>query len=288
MIASVVTALLAAAFFGLNVHVQARALGQVGGLAGAALSVTMAAMFFWLVAPFVIDWSWWSSRSVWIFALCGMGFPALAQYFQIISVKNIGPSLTAALGSFTPFFAVMASIAILGEPLTVLSALGTLLMMLAIAMSSIRMEASPRHWSILLLCIPLGAAAARGIVQPFIKLGLAEIPNAFFATLVMFTSSAVMLSALAFGTLRKAPGIPLNLGHGWFAASGVINGTGIILLNFALQHGDVGVAAPLASTTPLWAVFFGKYVFHSETTGPRHFAIAALVACGAMIIVTGR
>lgn len=288
MLIPALSALLAGASFGLNVHIQARALRFTDAQTGAAISVGMGALLFWLIAPFVIDWGWWSLPAALLFALCGLILPAMGQFLQIKSVRRIGTSLTAAIGSFTPVFAILTSLVLLQEPVTARSALGTLMMICAIILASLRTGKARRDWPIWLLLLPFGAAAARGVVQPIIKIGLETIPSAFFSTLVMFTTSTAVLTIIAFGTRKGTPPAPpRRQGHGWFALSGVLNGAGILSLGFALRHGEVALAAPLASTTPIWAVFFGKLFFRAEPVRPRDIVIAALVVCGAAIIVTG-
>ncbi|MFV0244780.1 MAG: DMT family transporter [Qingshengfaniella sp.] len=288
MTLAIIAALTASALFGLSIHVQAKALAQVPGVIGAATSVIATTILLWAMAPFTIDWAWWLAPGMWMFALCGTIFPALGQFFQITSVKHVGPSLTAAIGSFTPVIAIALSVIVLHEPLTLQSAIGVILMVTALLASNFPTPRSGKRWPLWVLCIPLGAATARGIVQPLIKIGLEDIPSPFFATLVMFTVSAAVLGAIAFLPRRQAIGARLNPGHGWFALSGLINCAGILALAYGLQNGAVTVVAPLASTTPLWAVLFGKLFFTHETVGLKHLFIAALMVFGAVIVVTGR
>jgi drug/metabolite transporter (DMT)-like permease len=68
--------------------------------------------------------------------------------------------------------------------------------------------------------------------------------------------------------------------------NGVITGLGILTLNLAIDLGSVTLAAPLASTVPLWALFFGRYLFKGEEIGPRQVALAVLVVIGVALIVT--
>ena len=54
----------------------------------------------------------------------------------------------------------------------------------------------------------------------------------------------------------------------------------------ALLLGDVVIAAPLASTTPFWALVFGALIFRREQLKPHHVFISMLTCAGAILLVT--
>lgn len=115
-----------------------------------------------------------------------------------------------------------------------------------------------------------------------------SVPSPFFAALIAGSVSTVVLAAVVMTRDRGAGRIMAGgAAVRWFMLSGVINGFGILALNGALSRGDVTVVAPLAATTPLWALLFGVAIFRRETLRPRNYLIAALVVTGAIILVTG-
>jgi drug/metabolite transporter (DMT)-like permease len=69
--------------------------------------------------------------------------------------------------------------------------------------------------------------------------------------------------------------------------NGIVVGLGILLLQAAISGGEVTTAAPLVSTTPLWALVLGLLVFRHESLRPWHGVVALLVAAGAALIVSG-
>lgn len=278
-------ALLSAALFGLNVHIQRRGLDSVDAMTGAFVSVASMAVVFWLFAPFILHREWWFSTGAMIFAVTGLFFPALGQRLQTSSVLRVGPALTSALGAFTPLFAVVPAVLFLHEDFGWQAALGITLMMTALILSARGQKGVKRNWPLWVLIIPLGAAFVRGIVQPVTKLGLAELPSPFFAALLTSTVSAFVL-ALMLAAGRKQPRLEeRKTGLFWLAASGVINGAGILSLNTAINLGDVLVAAPLASSAPIWALAYGAFWFRNEQLGLRHLVIALLVVSGAAMII---
>ncbi|MEM9106758.1 MAG: DMT family transporter [Pseudomonadota bacterium] len=286
MIIAAVSALLAGVLFGLNVHIQHRALDTTDSLTGAAISLGVSAAMLWISSPLWMDWNWWSSGTVILFALCGLLFPAFAQLLQIRSIETVGSSLSAAIGAFAPLFAVVPAVLFLNETVNLQAATGIALLMAGLCISGFRTHRIQRTWPVWALLLPLGASAVRGGTQPIVKVGLNEIPSAFFATLVMTTVSTLVLSACLIATRRTVHSFKGKPGAVWFAVSGAVNCSGILALAFAIKLGGVTLTAPLASTAPLWALFFGALIFRREALGLQHIVVACMVVLGAMLIIT--
>jgi DME family drug/metabolite transporter len=286
MLIPVLLALTAAVLFGFNMHVQNRALDDTDPLFGALLSVGATALMFWVFSPFMIDWSWWFTRAATLFIIAGLMFPAAGQTLQIASIRRIGPALTSAVGAFVPAFAVLPSVLFLAEPFGIQASIGMALMIGGLVLSALGGRRIRRDWPIWALALPLGAAMVRGFVQPLVKYAYAFVHSPYFATMVTASVSTLVLLVLV--ALRRRQG-PLRVGAAGrrlFAVSGVINGLGILSLNQAIGMGQVTVAAPLASTAPLFALLFGALVFRREVLGWRHLVIALMAVGGAMLIVT--
>lgn len=286
MIIAALSALMAGVLFGLNVHIQHRALDTTDSLTGAAISLGVSAALLWISSPLWMDWNWWSSSSVMLFALCGLLFPAFAQLLQIRAIDTVGSSLSSAIGAFAPLFAVVPAVLFLNEVMNTQAATGIALLMAGLCISAIRTEKIRRTWPVWALLLPLGASAVRGGTQPIVKIGLNEIPSASFATLVMTTVSTLVLAVCLLGTGRTIHGLREKPGAAWFAVSGVVNCTGILALAFAIKVGGVTLTAPLASTAPLWALLFGALIFRREPLGLQHILVSFMVVIGAVLIIT--
>ncbi|KMW58479.1 hypothetical protein AIOL_003454 [Candidatus Rhodobacter oscarellae] len=278
-------ALFAGACFGLTAHIQRAALVGADIRIGTFVSLASMAALSWVLAPFLVDPAWWSSRAVWIFALCGLMFPALSQTLQILGVAKVGPTLTSAMGSVAPFFAALPAVLFLGEAMSVQIALGMSVVVLGLMLSALSAGApSSRDWSLLALLIPVGASAARGLTQPITKFGMLEVPSPFFATLVMVSVSSAVVSLRLIG--RRAPEARATpRGIALFAVNGIINGLGILALLLAINLSAVTIAAPLATTAPLWTLVFGALFFRTEVIRPRQWAFSLLVVLGVVLIV---
>lgn len=275
---------IAGAFFALTVFAQQRGLADTDGLTGARYSIGTMTICLWLVSPFFIDYGWFSDPIVWIFVITGILFPATSQTMQIFSVQRLGPTLTSALGGLAPVFAVIPAIFILGEVFNFQAGLGLGLIVFAMIYSTIGTQKIPRNWPIWVLALPLGASLARGITQPFTKLGMLEIPSPIFATMVQASVSLVVIFLVSsLPANRKARRIATK-GRKWFCVTGLLITCGILSLNWAISLGDVLLVAPIASLVPLWALTFNVLLFRVETVGLRHLGVSVLVVLGVSLI----
>lgn len=283
---SLLAALAASMVFGLVVHIQRRGLSTADPIAGALITIVAMTVFFGLCLPFGGDISRVENPATLYFVICGLAFPALAQFFQIQAIGRVGPSLTAALGAFMPLFAALPAVMFLGESLSFQMLAGFLVMTAGLGIAGLAGRRKDRRWPVWALLLPLAAAAARGLVQPLSKAGLAVIPDPLFAGFIMGCASTFTLTLITIAT-GKVPALrTAGTGFWWFVLVGVVNGTGILLLNIAVSKGEVTVVAPLVAASPLWTLLLGWLVFKNERLSWQHCLVAALVVGGAILIVT--
>jgi len=244
-------------------------------------------MICWCVAPFLVDTAWWSTKAALIFAICGLFFPALSQPLSLKSVQVVGPNLSSAIGSCAPLFAAILATMFLGEVLGLQGVLGMTLLIAGLTLAALGPgKGIVRSWPLWALGLPIAASFFRGGAQALSKLGFEDLPSPFFATLVMMTVSSVILF-LPF--LRRQTRNRTHLtrrGAALFALNGIIAGGGILSLNAAISIGAVTIAAPLASTAPLWTLAYAAIFFRSERLTLRLLLIALIVVAGAILIVT--
>lgn len=282
---AVSTALGAAILFGLSNHIQRIGLATTDDLTGTLVSVATMAGLFWLLAPFAIDPAAWGTSALYIFIACGLLFPAMGQRLQIASVQHVGPALTSAIGSFTPFFATLLAVSFLGEEINAQAVAGIALLISGLVAASFA-RGGWRVNSTIVLLIPLGAALVRGITQPLAKLGYIEGASPFFGTLVMVSVSTAVVGTLFLAQGRSVRALVPTRGNLWFVLNGAVTVAGILGLQAALSLGAVNVTSSLIATTPLWALALGALVFRNERLGWMHAAVAGLVCIGSILIVT--
>ncbi|MAM62237.1 DMT family transporter [Maritimibacter sp. UBA3975] len=281
---AIVAALAAAVVWALNMHIQRKALDTTDPLLGAFLSVSAVAGVCWLASPWLLDWSWWMTPAAALFAVTGLLFPGLGQTLQVYSVARVGATLTASLGALTPAFAVLIGISILGERMTLPAALGLALTIFGLICATWTRRGKPRAFPLWAIALPLAAALARGIAQPGLKVGLEDVPSPYFALLAASSAATLLLGSIVCLSRPAALGT-WHGGNAWFLLTGVINGVGILALNFALKHGPLVIVSPLAATVPLWSLLFGLTIFRREALGLQHVVVAFLIVSGCIMLV---
>lgn len=280
-------AILASWVIALNFFVQRHGLKTTDPVIGAFLSVFSMAVMFWIFAPIAsVERAWFTHPSVIYFTIAGLTFPAIAQYLQIASIKNVGPTLTSAIGSMMPLFAAVPAVLFLGEDFGLALALGFALMMGGVIVAALSGGKVSRNFPVWMLFLPIIASACRGLVQPLIKIGLQDIPSPFFVTLIAGNVSTLVMAVIVLATGKTALLMRPTRGFFWFILVGMINGTSLFLINSAVSLGDITRVAPFFSTAPLWVLFLGWAVFKGEKLGLKHLIIAILVVAGSILVVT--
>jgi drug/metabolite transporter (DMT)-like permease len=252
---------------------------------GAAFSIPTSTLFFWCLAPFLVDRAAADLTALGLFAAVGLLFPATVTLINFESNRLMGPNIAGAISGVAPVFAVLLALIILGETprRTQLPALAAIVGGIALMYAGERREVRP--WSLWMLALPLTAAAVRGMVQPIVKLGLADWPDPIAAAVVSYTvSSAVVIAAAAFRTGGAAPPFK-GRGALWFAAVGLCNGLAVLLLYTALRRGSVGVVSPLVATYPLVTLVLSRILLNKERVGGGLVAGVAVTVAGVVLML---
>lgn len=285
LLLTIFLALAAALVFGLNMHIQDKGLDDTDELTGSFLSVVTMAVVFWMLSPAFIELSWFWKGAFWLFALSGVVVPALGQRLQIASVALVGPSVASAVNGFLPLFSVLPAVLFLGERFGLQATIGLSIMIGGVLFTTLFKGKIRRSWPIWVLIIPLTAAFVRGISPVINKSGYAEVNSPFFATLVMSTVSTLILGSILAMRRKPAKKAGSRTGYAWFAASGLLNGIGILCINLAISFGDISIVAPLLMSSPIWALLFSVFVFKREVIGWNHVLLAAAIVGGSVLII---
>ena len=144
-----------------------------------------------------------------------------------------------------------------------------------------------RDWRTWALLLPLGASVVRGVIPPIIKVGLEVWPNPIAAGLTGYIfSTLTVLAVERIRTGRFLVRAPLA-GKLWFAANGICNGTGTLLLYAALGAGPVSLVAPLYATYPLFTVGMSLLFLGNVRITFRLVAGTLLTVGGVVLILVG-
>ncbi len=278
-----VIALVAAFFFALSAHVQNMGAKTTSTQVGTLVLIGTQAAIYATAALFIVNWDYWTSGAVILFAAAGMLRPTLSIALWIEGIKRLGPTLNAALTSSGPVFAAIFGILILGETLTGPIAAGIALVVAGVLVPTLMTRgimASFPAWAVLL---PLGASALRNVAHAITKVGFAEIPSPLFAALVGSVVSLVLVAGQFLIRRQRVTGQLRD--YRYFALSGMITALAVYLLNQALELGQVITVAPLIASSPVFSALLGYFVFGRETLNWRTLLTIGFVVPGVVLIV---
>jgi len=285
----VLLALAAAVLFAVGAQLQNLGLAHIDSRAGAMCSICTSALAYWAVAPFFVDWAWFLHPALLILAGIGLFRPAISANLAILGMRYLGPTLASTLASTSPLFGVLFGIFWLGETLTWPVALGTLGIVGAVVLLSLRRGGRlASGWPLWSLALPVGAAMLRALAHVLTKLGMLYIPSAYFAGLAGFTVSALV--TLAVHKVRAEPvAIPWrSAGPWWFVAGGLTHALAALALNTGLKLGQVVVVLPIVAASPIFSLLLGLWLFRRERFTPRLVAAVLVVVAAVVLIALNR
>ncbi len=277
-------ALTSAVLFAVGAQIQNVGLSRVDSLNGATISIVSSAVFLWLMAPFLLDGSNWLKPAVLIFVLVGLFRPSVSANLAVAGMRYLGPTLATTLSATAPLFGAFFGVLLLGESLTWPIALGTGGIIAAIAMLAKRDTRLAASWPLWALGLPIGAAAIRAIGHVLSKIGMESIPDPYFASMVSFTVSALIMLAVQ----RVRPGVHRvqwrTRGPYWFVAAAVVMSISVLSLNAALMRGQIVTVVPIVASSPVFTMLLSVFVFRRERLTPRIVLAVALVVPSVIFI----
>ena len=281
-------ALTAALLFSFGAQLQYLGLARVGSRGGAAISISSSAIFFWLMAPILLDGAHWSHPAIWIFVLVGVFRPSVSANLAVAGMRHLGPTLSATLSSTSPLFGAALGVLWLGERLTWPIALGTAGIIAAVVMLAKRDARVSKTWPLWALGLPIGAAAVRSIGHVLTKIGMNGIPDPYFAGLVGFSVSALVI-ILAHHVRPSAQPIRWrSRGPYWFVVGGVVMGIALLALNTALMRGQIVTVVPIVASAPIFTMLLSILVFRRERLTARIVLAVFLVVPSVIFIALNR
>ena len=239
------------------------------------------------MAPFFMVWDYWLNSAVLIFVLIGLFRPALSASMAVAGMRYLGPTLTTTLSSTSPLFGAAMGILWLNESFTLPTAIGTIGIVGAVILLSRKNRSGgiPVDWPTWALLLPIGAACLRSLGHVLSKIGMEDIPDPYFAGMVGFTVSAILLNGLRrFGKTTRPPIPWYTKGPRWFALAGICFGTAIIALNAALLRGDLVMVVPIVAASPIFTMVLGAVLFKKEVLN-RRAVIAVLIVVPSVIVI---
>jgi len=287
MTAAIILGIVSSAFIGAGLVLTQFGLRTIHPLSGAAISVPSFTLVFLLLSPLLLRGEIIVWHAVPIFVAVGLVFPAVLTILTFASNRALGPVVTGALGNLSPLLSVAVAVVLLHEPLRALQFCGLMVTVLGVLTITVTRTDDMRDWRTWALLLPLGASVGRGIIPPIIKIGLETWPSPIAAGLTGYiVSTLTVLTVERIRTGRFIVQAPLS-GKLWFAATGISNGIGTLLLYAALGAGPISLVAPLYATYPLFTVGLSVLFLGNVKITFRLVAGTALTVGGVVLVLAG-
>ena len=227
-----------------------------------------------------------------LFIGIGLIRPALSANLGTAGIRFLGPTLSGTLSSTSPFFGVSLGAFWLGERVTGPIVAGTIGIFCAIIILAQRGSNVVRDWPVWALALPIGAAVIRALGHAINKFGMGYIPDPYFATLLGFTTSALVTVFAQFIPIKKntsknifhRKGLQIA-GIAWFIAGGIMYAVAVLSLNKALIIGEVVTVVPIVSCNPIFTMLLSIFIFRNEKIKPPTVLALALVLPSVMMVV---
>ena len=281
-------ALAASLLFALGSQFQNIGLERIEPRRGAEISIFATVVFYWLLAPVMLEAAHWSQSAVWIFVVVGLFRPSVSANLAVAAIRYLGPTLSSSMASVSPLFAAAFGVFLLGEDLTWPTVLGTAGIIAAVVMMARRDAKITMGWPLWALFLPIGAALVRSIGHVLTKIGMADIPDPYFAGLVAFSVSSLVV--IADRRLRpSARRVPWR-GRApyWFVAGGVLIGIAVLCLNTALLAAPLIAVVPIVAASPIFTMLLSVLIFRREKLSLRIVLAVFMVVASVIFIALNR
>ncbi|MCI3953844.1 MAG: hypothetical protein K0R53_3344 [Burkholderiales bacterium] len=278
-------AILSALCFGIALVTGRLGLRVLDARSGAAISIPTATIVFIVAAPFALYIDAFDVRAALLFAVVGLFFPAVVTLLTFRSNELLGPTITGAVSGTAPLFALLGASLFLGERVPAQAALSAAGVVAGIALLSWKANGPGARfvgWSLLW---PIAGAVVRGMAQVGAKAGLLLWANPFAASLIGYAVS----SATVLGTDRLRHQLKPNITRIaviWFAATGMLNGSAVLLMYAALNIAPVWMVAPVVASYPLITAIISAAVLRDEKLS-LHTAAGATITVVAVAYLVG-
>ena len=268
--------------FGIALVTGRLGLRSLDARSGAAISIPTATVILVLLAPFRFDAAGFSLTAALLFAAVGVFFPAVVTLLTFRANEALGPTVTGAVSGTAPLFALVAASLILGERVPAQAALASVTVVFGIVLLSWK-KGSTTHFDLASLAWPISGALLRGLAQAVAKAGLLLWPNPFMASLIGYLiSTVVVVSADRWAGRERTRADPCGIL--WFAITGILNGSAVLLMYAALGIAPVALVAPVVASYPLITALASALFLRTDTLTPRMLA-GAIMIVGAIIFL---
>jgi drug/metabolite transporter (DMT)-like permease len=172
-------------------------------------------------------------------------------------MEKIGTSRAITLRNSYPVLSVLIGIVFLGERMTLLGGIGTVLIVSGIVLSSWKLDERFKDFRWLYVVYPLITASITAVVHPLRRFALIQANEPlFFAALV--GPFSLLSFAVYYWTPLNQEKLMWDRRALWpFLASGLGETMAVLFMLQAFAVGSVVTVSPITATSPIWTALLG-------------------------------
>lgn len=260
-----------------------KGLRSSNALTGAFLRVIVSIIVFWTLTILFVPFDLFKTEAVVYHGFAGVFGGFIGLLVSLMAIKRVGVAMSSTVMSTQSLFSSLAAVLILGEIMTVPIFLGTVLIVLGVAVLSFQ-EEEKRRWLRKTLLLPLIAAFLYAIVAIPTKIGVGLTNSPIFGVTIETTTALACLLPFFLITKSKLTIDKESLVQ--LILAGLCGTFGLLCLFYALNYGDVVVVVPLLGTSPFFALFL-TYLFlkRIERITLKIILATIIIVSGSILIV---
>ena len=275
-------ALLTAICFGLNAVLVRKGMKEstpvTATLTVTAVQVTILSILLLFDLP-ELNWT-----AIIYFVLAGFFAAILGRTMNYLSIDKLGVPISTSLTGTNPIFALILAVLFLGEKVSIATMLGTLLVVVGIALMS--GWGSENKLNTKDLVLPLASAFFYACSSAVRKVGLNILPESVLGAVVGALTSLIAYPILLrlmgrsgeFKLSRKA--LP------WLIGGGIATSTAWIGMFTATQMGSVSVVSAIIGANPLFGLILSAVMLRDTERITRQVALGSVLIVVAVIMIT--
>jgi uncharacterized membrane protein len=288
-------ALLPAVIWGFTPVLDKRGMSLEGTALQAALVVVVVDFSLFLVALLALRGSdiltGLDPATAGLFLFAGATGTALGRLAIFVGVDRVGASINSAVVSARPLFATVFAFGLLGEPISLSTAVGIVVLVAGLVVLSLAKGGDLAGWESRDLIYPLASGALFAFGNVLRRFGLGT-GGADVLQAVALNEAGALVVFLTYAAIRGTRGFQSadRRSYGYFAASGALTAVALLSLfgALALPAGRVAIVESLASTAPLFTTVFAYFLLRDlERVTRGVVAGAVMVAVGVALVTLG-
>ena len=218
------------------------------------------------------------------FAASGIMASTLGRTLNYLSINKLGVAISTSLVGANPLFSTLFAFLFLNESVAVTTVLGSIMVVVGIAVISGKSEAVDFKKTDLL--IPLMAACFYAASSTFRKVGLNILPEAVLGAVVGAMMSLIIYPIYLTATQKLGDFRLSKSSLPYLIVGGIVVSVTWISMFYAFNLGSVSVVSSLMGTSPLFSLMLSTVLLKDTEKITKNVVIGSIVIVAGIIIIS--